>query len=345
MAKRHGWTDVQCPQAARIRQGASRSLRAGLDSGRKRCHSEKQMRTLVTGATGLIGRALIDHLIGRLDSAVVLTREPDRAKGKLPKVAAHAWSPEAGPPPTRAFDGVDVVFNLAGEPVAEGRWTTDKKRRIRDSRVLGTRNLVAGLAALEEKRPRVLVSASAVGYYGDRGDEEFVETSASGSGFLAEVCAAWEHEALAAQALGIRVVCARIGIVLAQGGGALAKMLTAFRLGVGGKLGDGRQWMPWIHLDDVAGILLHASQDARIQGAINAVGPRPVTNADFTRALGKAVHRPAFLTVPKIALRLAFGELGQILTDSQRVLPRVAEQTGYAFKHGDLGGALAAALG
>jgi uncharacterized protein (TIGR01777 family) len=190
----------------------------------------------------------------------------------------------------------------------------------------------------------VLVSASAVGYYGDRGDEEISESSPAGRGFLAEVCAEWEHEALAAEDLGIRVVCVRIGIVLAQGGGALAKMLTAFRLGAGGRLGDGRQWMPWVHLDDVVGILLHASQDARIKGAMNAVGPRPVTNADFTRALAQALRRPAFLTVPKTALRLAFGEMGEILTDSQRVFPKVAEQTGYAFQYADLVLALKAAL-
>jgi uncharacterized protein (TIGR01777 family) len=298
------------------------------------------MRTLVTGATGLIGQALV----ARLARAVVLSRDPEQARRKFPDALAHAWSPEAGPPPVGAWDGVDVVFHLAGEPVAEGRWTADKKRRIRDSRVLGTRHLVSGLAALEN-RPRVLVSVSAVGYYGDRGDEELVEASPAGRGFLAEVCVDWEREALAAEALGVRVVCARIGIVLAQGGGALARMLPAFRLGAGGKLGHGRQWMPWIHLDDVIGILLHASQNARIQGAINAVGPRPVTNADFTRALGRAVHRPAFLAVPKVALRLAFGEMGEILTDSQRVLPRLAEQTGYTFKHTDLDGALKAALG
>ena len=298
------------------------------------------MRTLVTGATGLIGRALLEHL----ENAVVLTRDPARAKHAAPKVEVHAWSPESGPPPADALDGVDVVFNLAGEPVAEGRWTVDKKRRIRDSRVLGTRNLVLGLAALEN-RPRVLVSASAVGYYGDRGDEEISETSPAGHGFLADVCADWEREALAAENLGMRVVCVRIGIVLAEGGGALARMLTPFRLGAGGKLGDGRQWMPWVHLDDVVGILLHASQDARIQGAVNVVGPRPVTNVDFTRALANAVHRPAFLTVPKLALHLAFGEMGEMLTDSQRVFPRVAEQTGYAFKHADLVGALKAVLG
>jgi len=236
-----------------------------------------------------------------------------------------------------------VVFNLAGEPVAEGRWTAERKRRIRDSRVLGTRNLVAGLAGLES-RPQVLVTASAVGYYGDRGDEALDETSSPGHGFLADVCVEWEREALAAERLGIRVVCVRTGIVLARGGGALARMLTPFRMGAGGKLGDGRQWMPWINLDDEVGILLHAMNDDRIHGAINAVGPRPVTNAAFTRALGHAVHRPAFLPMPKTALRLAFGEMSVILTASQRVLPKEAERTGYTFKHPELAGALAAVL-
>jgi uncharacterized protein len=298
------------------------------------------MRTLVTGATGLIGRALIS----RLENVVVLSRDPERAKRMFPAASSHAWAPEAGPPSADALGGADVVFNLAGEPIAEGRWTAEKKRRICDSRVLGTRNLVARFAA-QEKRPRVFVSVSAVGYYGDRGDEELVETSPAGHGFLAEVCADWEREALAAADLGMRVVCARMGIVLAQGGGALARMLPAFRLGAGGKLGNGQQWMPWIHLDDVVGILLHASRDMRVQGAINAVGPQPVTNADFTRALGRAMHRPAFLSVPKAALRLAFGEMGEILTDSQRVFPKVAEQTGYTFEHASLSGALKAALG
>ena len=184
------------------------------------------------------------------------------------------------------------MFNLAGEPVSEGRWTDEKKRRIRDSRVVGTRDLVAGLALLKS-RPRVLVSASAVGYYGDRGDEELDERSAAGHGFLAEVCADWEREAMAASQLGIRVVCVRIGIVLAPGGGALARMLTPFRMGVGGRLGSGRQWMPWIHIKDVAGIMLHASWNNEINGPMNAVAPSPVTNADFTRALAHAVHRPA----------------------------------------------------
>lgn len=297
------------------------------------------MKTLLTGATGLIGR----ELVARLGGAVVLSRDPERARRTLPGVEAHAWAPEAGPPPAEAFQGVEAVFNLAGEPVGEGRWTAERKRRIRDSRVLGTRNLVAGLATLE-RRPRVLVSASAVGYYGDRGDEILDETSPPGRGFLADVCAEWEREAMAAERLGVRVVCVRTGIVLARGGGALAKMLTPFRMGVGGRLGDGRQWMPWIHVDDEVGLLLHARNDARIQGALNAVGPRPVTNAELTRELGRALHRPALLPVPKTALRLAFGEMSEILTASQRVLPKEAERTGYAFEHPELAGALAALL-
>lgn len=297
------------------------------------------MKKLLTGATGLIGQ----ELLGKLERAAVLSRDPEQARRRLPGVEAHAWAPEAGPPPASVFHGVEVVFNLAGEPVAGGRWTAERKRRIRDSRVRGTRNLVTGLAGVES-RPRLLVSASAVGYYGDRGDDVLDETSAPGRGFLADVCAEWEREALAAERLGIRVVCVRTGIVLAPGGGALARMLTPFRMGAGGRLGDGRQWMPWIHLEDEVGLLLHAMKDDRIHGAINAVGPRPVTNADFTRDLGRALHRPAFLPVPKIAMRLAFGEMSEILTGSQRVLPKEAERTGYTFKHPELAGALAAVL-
>lgn len=297
------------------------------------------MKTLVTGATGLIGRALV----GRLESTVILSRDPEQATSSLPGVEAHPWAPEAEPPPAKALQGVEVVFHLAGAPVAAGRWTAERKRRIRDSRVLGTRNLVAGLAA-QASRPRVLVSASAVGYYGDRGDDELDERSAPGRGFLAEVCVEWEREALAAERLGLRVVCVRTGVVLASSGGALAKMLTPFRMGAGGKLGSGRQWMPWIHLDDEVGILLHAMRDARIHGAINAVAPRPVTNAEFTRALAASLHRPAFLPLPKAALCLAFGEMSELLTASQRVLPKEAEGTGYAFRYPELAGGLAAAL-
>jgi hypothetical protein len=256
----------------------------------------------------------------------------------------HAWSPEVEPPPAEALADVTAVFNLAGEPVAGGRWTEERKRRIRDSRVLGTRNLVAGLAA-QEHRPKVLVSASAVGYYGDRGDQIIEESSPPGRDFLADVCREWEQEALAAEQLGIRVVCVRTGLVLAAAGGALAKMLPPFRLGMGGRIGSGEQWMPWIHIDDVVGILLHASQDERVRGAINAVSPTPATNAEFTRELGRALHRPALLSIPRAALRLMFGEMSYVLTASQRTLPTAVERTGYTFEYPDLAPALRAVLG
>jgi uncharacterized protein (TIGR01777 family) len=230
-----------------------------------------------------------------------------------------------------------------GEPAADGRWTAEKKRRIRDSRVVGTRNLVAGLAALD-KRPRVLVSASAVGYYGDRGDELLDERSARGEGFLADVCVEWEREAMAAERLGIRVVCVRIGLVMSTAGGALAKMLPPFRLAAGGRLGNGRQWMPWIHIDDLVGILLHAARSDAIRGPINGVAPAPATNAAFTLALARAVRRPAVLPMPAFALNVAFGEMAGMLMASQRVVPALALRGGYAFSHPDVDGALASLL-
>ncbi len=298
------------------------------------------LRAVVSGATGLVGRALLQ----RLEAPVVLTRSPARAATALPGVVARRWDPEAEPAPAAALAGADVVFHLAGEPIAAGRWTAARRRRIRDSRVLGTRHLVAGLAALE-RRPAVLVSASAVGYYGDRGDELLDERSAPGSGFLAEVCVEWEAAALGAAQLGIRVVCARLGVVLARGGGALAAMRTPFRLGLGGRLAGGRQWMSWVHLDDVVGMLLHAARSAAIQGAMNAVAPAPETNAEFTRALAAALRRPALLPVPARALRAALGDMAEVLTASQRVLPVVARDSGYPFAFPTLAPALAAALG
>ncbi|MFC1642126.1 TIGR01777 family oxidoreductase [Myxococcota bacterium] len=298
------------------------------------------MKALVTGATGLVGRRLVRELEG----AAVLGRDPNRARAGLGDVTAFVWQPQDGPPFAEAFSGIDVVFHLAGEPVAEGRWTRDKKRAIRDSRVRGTKNLVSALESLEN-RPTVLVAASAVGYYGDRGDEELVEDSLPASTFLAEVCMAWEAEALRARELGLRVVTARMGVVLAPDGGALARMLPPFRLGLGGYLGKGRQWMPWIHVDDVVGLLLHAARNATVQGPMNVVSPSPVTNRVFTRTLGLALSRPALLPVPRLGLRVALGEMSQILLASQRALPKVAQDTGYRFRFDELRPAIDSCLG
>ncbi len=294
----------------------------------------------VTGATGLIGRTLV----ARLRSPAVLTRSPTRASSALAGVEAHRWDPEVEPAPPAAFEGVEAVFHLAGEPVGSGRWTAERRQRIRSSRVMGTRNLVAGLAALRV-RPRVLVSASAIGYYGDRHDDVLDEKSSPGRGFLAEVCTEWEREAMAATELGLRVVRVRFGIVLDAGGGALGQMLPVFRLGLGGPLGGGRQWMSWVHVDDVVGLLLHAAQEQRVEGPMNVVAPGPVTNAEFTRTLAKALRRPALLPVPSLGLRAVFGEMAEVLTGSQRVVPRVALASGYHFRHDELSAALSDLLG
>ena len=298
------------------------------------------MKALVTGGTGFIGR----RLLSLLDHPILLSRNQDRAQRSLGSQCGRvlAWDPLDGPPPAEAFDGVDAVFHLAGESVAEGRWTAAQKRRIRESGVIGTRHLVEGIAKAEP-RPRVLVSASAVGYYGDRGDEELTETSPPADDFLAEVCIAWEKEALAAEEAGVRVALARTGIVLGDGG-ALAKMLTPFRLGAGGPLGNGKQWMPWIHVADMARLYLHAATTESIRGPMNAVAPNPVRNSEFTKALGRALHRPAFMPAPYLGLRLLFGEFAKVLFASQRVLPKVALDTGFEFEYPEIGAALQAIL-
>lgn len=294
------------------------------------------MRALVTGATGFVGR----RLVSRLSQPVVLSRDANQAKAKLSVEEAHAWRPESEVPPPEGFRDVDCVFHLAGEPVADRRWNPEKKRRIHDSRVLGTWNLVRALAELET-RPRVLVAASAVGFYGSRGDEILEETSSAGNDFLANVCREWEQASSAAAELGIRVVQCRIGVVLGMGGGAISKMLTPFKLGLGGRLGNGRQWMPWIHIDDVVGLLMYAAKSEQIAGPMNVVSPQPATNHDFTKSLAKVLRRPAMFPVPGFALKLLVGEFGQILLDSSRVVPRVAERTGFVFEFPELTGALA----
>jgi len=295
------------------------------------------MKALVTGATGFVG----PRLLRLLDRPVVLSRDPERARAALGSLAGRVlrWDPLQGPPPADAFEGVDTVLHLAGESVSAGRWTAAQKARIRDSRVVGTRHLVQGLAQARSG-PRTLVSASAVGYYGDRGDEELTEAAAPGGDFLAGVCVEWEREALVAADHGVRVVTARTGIVLGAGGGALAKMLPPFKLGGGGPLGNGRQWMPWIHVADLARLYLHAAETTSIVGPMNAVAPEPVRNSEFTKALGRQLHRPAFMPAPYLGLRLLFGEFAQVLFASQRVIPRVALDTGFVFQFPEIAAAL-----
>jgi hypothetical protein len=294
------------------------------------------VKITISGASGFIGRRLLKSLGGEGHTLQVLSRH---AGTNMPgNVKVSVWDPAKAEPAGDALRDADAVIHLAGEPVAQ-RWNEDSKRRIRESRVAGTRNMVQALGRLG-KPPAVLVCASAVGYYGSRGDEMLTEQSAPGSGYLAEVCQAWEAEAAKAETLGIRVVRVRIGVVLDGRGGALQRMLPPFRMGVGGRLGDGQQWMSWIHLEDLVGIFRFALE-SRISGPVNGVAPYPVINADFTRALGAAVHRPAIFPVPGFALRLLFGEMSEVLLGSQRVAAAAAEKAGYLFRFPQLGAALA----
>ncbi|MDX6649703.1 MAG: uncharacterized protein QOJ97_1654 [Solirubrobacteraceae bacterium] len=294
------------------------------------------MRVTVTGATGLIGRRLVERLTARGDEVTVLSRR-DRDDPR-----SVQWDPVSGAAPAEALSGRDAVVHLAGEPVAQ-RWTDEAKRRIRASREAGTRNLVEGLRAADP-RPGVLVSSSAVGYYGPRGDEEVTETEPAGEDFLAGVTAVWESEAARAEELGLRVVRVRTGIVLDREGGALAKMLTPFKLGAGGPVAGGKQWMPWIHADDVAGIYVAALDGENWSGPVNATAPDPVRNRDFSQALGRALHRPAIAPIPGIALHLLYGEMAEIVTTGQRAIPTRPAELGYTFAHTDLDEALRSAL-
>jgi uncharacterized protein (TIGR01777 family) len=291
-------------------------------------------RILISGASGPIGTALVASF-GPLGIEVVrLARGAARNAGQV------SWDPLAPLSPA-AVSGFDAVVHLAGESVV-GRWTAEKKKAIRDSRVLGTRHLVAALAQAEVK-PRVLVCASAVGFYGDRGDELLREESPSGQGFLPEVCREWEDASRIAGDAGIRTVNIRIGLVLSAKGGALAKMLTPFKLGLGGRIGSGQQWWSWIHVDDIVGGIHHAMRSESLAGAVNLVAPNPVRNAEFTRVLASVLGRPAFFPVPEFALRMAFGKMaaGELLLSSQRTEPGKLLAEGYEFRFRELRGALA----
>ncbi|MGD0947732.1 MAG: TIGR01777 family oxidoreductase [Candidatus Binatia bacterium] len=336
------------------------------------------MRILITGATGFIGSHLVRRLLAGGHTVVALTRNVESARRLLPvRCECRAWDPGSGPQ-AADLQGVGAVVHLAGEGILDRRWTSARKQVLLESRVTGTRALVRALAALPATaRPATLLSASAIGYYGDRGDEELDEAAgppaggppgrsplgrsgqvaaaasgfmlvgtrrqapAAGCNFLAEVCEAWEHEAFAAEELGVRVAIIRTGVVLGKDGGALRKMLPLFRLGVGGRLGSGRQWMSWINVGDLVGLFAHAIDHTEVSGVLNGVAPTPVTNAEFTAVLGRALRRPAVLAVPAIVLRLALGEMSTVLLASQRVLPRAAQRLGFEFRYPEIGPALA----
>ena len=294
------------------------------------------MKITITGASGLIGRRLLKSLAVGGHTLQVLSRH---AGTNMPGgVKVFVWDATRGEPPAESLRDVEAVIHLAGTPVAQ-RWNDDTKAKIRESRVTGTRSLVQALSKLATK-PKMLLCSSAIGYYGSRGDEILTESSAPGSDFLAEVCVAWEQEASKAEALGMRVVRMRTGVVLDRRGGALAKMLPPFKVGLGGKLGSGRQWMSWIHLEDLAGLYTFALENS-VSGAVNGVAPYPVTNADFTKKLAAALHRPALFPVPPIGLKLMFGEMAEVLLASQRVQPKEAETAGYRFRFPQLDPALA----
>ena len=304
------------------------------------------MKVCVTGATGTIGRALVSALLERADEVTVLSRDPARAQSTLGEVEAFEWSkPKSEPAPRDALWGQDGVVHLLGEPVAQ-RWSEDARREIRDSRVLSTRNLVEGLRA-SEPRPSVLVSQSASGWYGPHGDEPLDESAPAGEGdFLADVVAAWEREAWAAEEeLGMRLVLTRTGVVLSESGGALAKMLPPFKLGLGGPVAGGRQYVPWVHLDDVIGAILFCLENEQASGPVNLTAPEPATNRELSKALGRVLGRPAVTPVPGFTLKLLYGEMSSIVTTGARAVPRRLTRLGYEFRRPALEDALRAATG
>ena len=302
------------------------------------------MKVIVTGSSGLVGRALVRSLLADGHEVTRLVR--GGAQGfRAPGTAAVHWDPERGEIDARELEGHDAAVHLAGEPIAEGRWDEAKKRRILESRVKGTRLLAEALAGLDAK-PKVLVSASATGFYGDRGDEVLREESASGSDFLSEVCREWEKGTLAASQAGVRVVHLRIGFVLSAEGGGLPKMLTPFKLGVGGKVASGRQYLSWVTLEDLVRVIRRAIEDERLRGPVNAVAPGAVRNEDFTKAIGRVLGRPTFLPVPAFAIRLAFGEVADaVMLSSTRVEPARLKEAGFEFRHPEIEGAMRAVLG
>lgn len=297
------------------------------------------MKIIVSGGAGFIGSKLVAALASAGHSVAIWSRG---SKGGVPAgVETFVWNPAAGPPPPESLEGMDAVIHLAGENLAH-RWTDELKKKIRDSRVLGTRNLVEGIAKAAN-RPKALICSSATGYYGDRGEEELTESSAPGGGFLAEVCAAWEREADAATKLGVRVVKMRTGMVLGSGGGALEKLVPAFQSRMGGRLGSGKQWVPWVHMTDIVGLYKRAAE-SDMEGVVNGTAPHPVRNAELTEALGSVLDVATKVAVPEFALKMMFGEMAEVMLASQKVLPVAAQKAGYSFQFAHVAEALREAV-
>ena len=297
------------------------------------------MRILITGGTGLIGRALAADLAQEGHEVVVLSRHPERATDMPSGVQVQGWDARTAEGWGHLADGADAIVNLAGENLAAGRWTAERKRRIRESRVNAGRAVVAAVEAASRK-PRVVVQASAVGYYGPCGDEEITEDHPPGNDFLAQVCVEWEASTAAVEEMGVRRPIIRTGVVLSATGGALPRMLPPFRFGLGGPLGSGQQWFPWIHLADEVGAIRFLIAHEEASGPFNLSAPNPVTNAAFTRALGRVLGRPTFMRVPAFALRLLFGEMGTVLLEGQRAVPKRLLEMGYTFRFAEVEAAL-----
>lgn len=298
------------------------------------------MKILITGASGLIGKALQESFGQRGYEMILATRSEPKKPSQI------QWNADTGfrEQDLERLEGLDAVIHLAGEGIAGLRWTEEKKKAIRDSRVFGTRSMIETFDKLKDK-PKTFISGSAIGFYGDRGNDELTESSPAGKTFLAEVCKEWEAESRRAEDLGIRTILLRTGIVLSKDGGALATMLTPFKLGVGGIIGDGKQWMSWISLDDVVGIINYVLDHENVRGAVNNTAPNPVTNEEFTKTLGSVLYRPTFLPLPEFAVHMVFGEMGDaLLLDSTRVIPKRMKDAGYEFKYPELQAALERAV-
>ena len=298
------------------------------------------MRVVVSGATGFIGRALVRALIERGDDVLVLSRRPKLAARRLGhQIKAIKWTPEYDPAWGEEIEGYDAVVNLAGEPIFGHRWTKTQKERIRKSRAESATGIIKAIRRADH-RPETLISASGIGYYGPHGDKKLNEETPPGEGFLAEVCQAWEEEVEDDDTESVRTVRIRIGMVLGPGGGALEQMAKPFKVLLGGRLGSGRQWVSWIHLNDLVGMILWALNDPRVEGPLNGTAPQPVTNREFVRTLGRAINRPSIFPTPAFALRLALGTSAAVVLQGQRVLPERAQKLGYVFEFTSLAEAL-----